>query len=174
MQYAIVTISCESQEELARQLADQIQFSDDVDDAGRGMLIVDCCRQVGNFELATFFADKLDALNVCQSGKLQCDLRDQKEKIAAGDKSGPPKPEAVSLPPLASRLKTFWSALVNHAVDGFEKCEQPEIDRRLSICQVCPNLQNDHCSVCGCACGGSQTFFNKLAWKSEKCPVGKF
>lgn len=79
-----------------------------------------------------------------------------------------------SLPALAQRVATFAAALTDHVCDGMVKCEQSEIQARLEVCQQCPSFTGTHCRECGCVCNGQTTFFNKLAWRSEKCPLGRW
>ncbi len=79
-----------------------------------------------------------------------------------------------SLPPIWIRGMNFASAMASHAVDGFRRCEQAEIDSRLAICQQCPQLVNNHCNLCGCACVEENKLTNKLALKSSACPQGKW
>jgi hypothetical protein len=73
---------------------------------------------------------------------------------------------------LMQRVITFAGARRDHLQDGMAKCEQHEIEARLKICEQCPSFTGTHCRECGCACGGNATFFNKLAWRSERCPLG--
>jgi hypothetical protein len=70
------------------------------------------------------------------------------------------------------RVVTFASALKDHLCDGMVKCEAGEIQARLEVCRQCPSFTGSHCRECGCACGSKSKFFNKLAWRSETCPLG--
>ena len=79
-----------------------------------------------------------------------------------------------SLPPIWIRGMNFASAMASHAVDGFRRCDQAEIDSRLAICQQCPQFVNNHCNLCGCACVEENRLTNKLALKSSTCPQGKW
>lgn len=79
-----------------------------------------------------------------------------------------------SLPPLLSRVLHFTQALANHASDGMTRCSSEEIDARLQVCQQCPAFTGSHCRECGCACSAQSKFFNKLAWRSETCPLGRW
>jgi hypothetical protein len=75
-------------------------------------------------------------------------------------------------PSLLQQVTTFAVALADHVRDGLAKCHTEQIDHRLAICRDCPEFTGVHCGKCGCACSGRSTFFNKLAWQSEKCPLG--
>lgn len=75
---------------------------------------------------------------------------------------------------LFNRVVTFATAMTNHVRDGMTKCDEAEIQSRLEICQQCPSFTGTHCRECGCACSQKKTFFNKLAWRSERCPLGRW
>ncbi len=68
----------------------------------------------------------------------------------------------------------FATAMARWAGNGFAMRSQDEINERLAICQACPNLVDKHCKLCGCACVETNQVMNKLALKSEKCPIGKW
>ena len=78
------------------------------------------------------------------------------------------------LPSLLQRVVTFAGALTAHLRDGLARCDDGEIQSRLQICQQCPSFTGTHCRECGCNCGSVNPFFNKLAWRSEKCPLGQW
>ena len=77
-------------------------------------------------------------------------------------------------PLLAGQAWRFVKALTRHAADGLRKCTQEEVNHRLSICQLCPAFTGDRCRECGCRCNERKAFLNKLAWRSEGCPLGKW
>lgn len=81
---------------------------------------------------------------------------------------------AQMIPSLTRRVVTFVAALTGHAQDGFLKCDAAEIAARLAICQQCPSFTGTRCRECGCACNADKIFFNKLAWRSERCPLGRW
>jgi hypothetical protein len=78
------------------------------------------------------------------------------------------------LPPLHIRGWNFAGAMARWAGEGFQRRTQDEIDERLAICQACPHLVNDHCSLCGCKCVATNQVVNKLALKGQECPIGKW
>lgn len=86
----------------------------------------------------------------------------------------PSVPLEPELPPVMIRGWNFAKAMARHAGNGFKLCEPEQIEERLLICQACPQLTNDHCAACGCACGGSVSVTNKLAIPTEKCPLQKW
>lgn len=81
---------------------------------------------------------------------------------------------APDVPDLFQRVVTFAGALTEHLRDGMTRCAETEIQARLATCQTCPSFTGSHCRECGCACSSKQTFFNKLAWRSERCPLGRW
>lgn len=80
------------------------------------------------------------------------------------------------MPSFFTRLKTFAKSLVWHIGAGMPKSGQQEIDRRLGICNNCELMdkKNNKCLVCGCNINDKNIFMNKLAWKDQKCPVGRW
>lgn len=73
-----------------------------------------------------------------------------------------------------SILKRFTTALVKHAGDWFRKCSRKEIQTRLEICKQCEHFTGTACAQCGCRVNLETRFLNKLAWRSESCPLGKW
>lgn len=53
-------------------------------------------------------------------------------------------------------------------------CEITEIENRHKICLGCEFLQNNTCVQCGCNIVRDRIFMNKLAHKTESCPMGKW
>src|SRR5688572_25002689 len=71
--------------------------------------------------------------------------------------------------------RNFSKALANHVVDGFDKRSQQEIDHIMDIyCSGCSFFNGTACTHinCGCNVNREERFLNKLAWASEKCPIG--
>lgn len=85
-------------------------------------------------------------------------------------------------PSTFQRVFNFGKALLNHAADGFQKRTKEEIEQILDKhCSKCTIQQggffdNGVCTHadCGCSVSREEVFFNKLAWRSEKCPIGKW
>lgn len=71
-------------------------------------------------------------------------------------------------------LPRFVTALMKHAQDWFRKCSRREIHDRLAICQTCTQFTGTACAECGCPVNLEKRFRNKLAWRSESCPQGKW
>lgn len=84
------------------------------------------------------------------------------------------QPEPLKMPSLAARALHFAEAVAKHAADGFAKRSQDEVETLLAICRECPAFDGSHCTDCGCNCNDKGTFLNKLAWRSEHCPRGKW
>lgn len=77
-------------------------------------------------------------------------------------------------PGLVRRAFHFASALAVHAGDGFAKRTRAEIHDLLAACRECEHFTGDSCAKCGCTVAADEVLFNKLAWRSEKCPEGKW
>lgn len=78
------------------------------------------------------------------------------------------------LPPLAVRVVNFAKAFGKHAQNGFQRRTRAEVRALVAICEQCPFFDKKHCLKCGCDCSGKNVFLNKLAWRSEKCPEGRW
>jgi hypothetical protein len=78
------------------------------------------------------------------------------------------------LPPLLIRGWNFASALARWTAAGMPRRTQQQINERLTVCQACPELIDNHCRQCGCACVETNQLMNKLALKTEVCPLGKW
>ena len=86
-------------------------------------------------------------------------------------------------PSIITKLKNFTVSLFNHVRTGMKKCSCKEISKRYATCQGCDFFSlhinddgevNALCNVCGCALSEEPIFMNKLAWKDQKCPKGKW
>jgi len=83
-----------------------------------------------------------------------------------------------ALPPIGTQLANFAGAIVAEGkaiAAGKEPVTEEEKIRRLSIClSPCPSLlgktddTNRRCAECGCYIN------HKIAWRSQKCPIGKW
>jgi hypothetical protein len=94
--------------------------------------------------------------------------------LTADDVPREPTQASGAMPSLVQRAATFAAAFQEHLRDGMAKNEPTEIQARLEVCQQCPSFTGSHCRECGCACNSTSTFLNKLAWRSERCPVGRW
>lgn len=89
----------------------------------------------------------------------------------------PAKTAAPPLPSLMLRVARFVPAIMRHALDGGRKRTENEVEELLAICEQCPLFRADvgKCAKCGCNCSrNADEFLNKLAWRSERCPEGKW
>ena len=86
------------------------------------------------------------------------------------------------LPPFR-RLANFTRAAIKHVLHGSPNCTQAEIDARLAVCHGCelylPADDNPEVGVCthkacGCKVTRETKFASKLAWRDQKCPLGKW
>lgn len=53
-------------------------------------------------------------------------------------------------------------------------CSQSQLDKRYSICSECEFFINNSCVKCGCVVVRNAQFKNKLLFKDQTCPVGKW
>lgn len=92
------------------------------------------------------------------------------------DKINPFRAVCKTPPSLLTKIGNFIPALTHHVMTGMKKCTQEEIGRRLNICKDCPLFVANTCShdSCGCNIKDTQTFFNKLYWADQKCPLDKW
>ena len=88
----------------------------------------------------------------------------------------PEKVHANCGPSSVRRVANFSTAVVLHLAAGMPKCSEVTIEERLGICRGCDLYAGDRCNhvSCGCALGDKQSFFNKLAWADQQCPLGKW
>lgn len=70
----------------------------------------------------------------------------------------------------AANIKDFMSNYTNNE----ELCSEEEIDRRHSICSSCEFFSNNSCAKCGCSLSRDKIYMNKLAVKSQSCPLDKW
>ena len=80
-------------------------------------------------------------------------------------------------PNLARQLINFGVALVEHVADKMAKRSQEEINGILTThCQSCDFFDGLRCMHphCGCSANNHRVFLNMLAWRSKKCPIGKW
>jgi len=75
-----------------------------------------------------------------------------------------------ALPSKTQMLKNFASATKDHVQNGMVKAENDLQQQRLDICKGCEFYipEQDRCGKCGCY------LKSKSAWKSAKCPIGKW
>lgn len=88
---------------------------------------------------------------------------------AAAEREPPP-----SFLAKASRYTVAWS---RWQLAARPTREQPEIERLLAICHACRHYDPDGqaCSKCGCCVNARGAgHANKLAMKTESCPIGKW
>lgn len=115
----------------------------------------------------------------------QCEL-DPSTFAAWSDGKGPGQTVVRNQPAVPVKIKQpakhsrrwsiglFFRALLKHARDWFRKCSRKEIRQRLEICRSCDQFTGSACAHCGCSVNLEKRFLNKLAWRSESCPLGKW
>lgn len=88
---------------------------------------------------------------------------------------------------LGTKIKNFTKAAIKDVAGGMKRCTDEEMDDRLKICRgsekegipQCPfyiktSETNGSCTACGCVLSRDHVYLNKIAWKSESCPKGKW
>lgn len=83
---------------------------------------------------------------------------------------------------ITTKIVNFIKSLCNHIKTGMQKSSKEEIKNRYKICQGCEffNFKSkDHqikatCDICGCSLSDEKIILNKLAWKDQACPEGKW
>lgn len=59
-------------------------------------------------------------------------------------------------------------------IEDLKKCSLEEIEQRFQVCNSCEFYKNNTCEKCGCYLVRDQVYMNKLAWKDQSCPIGKW
>ena len=137
--------------------------------------MVDCLRMSGKMKEAWSLLDRIESRIVEVTPLATINTEQLRGLILVNDRSdvaGNAKPD-FQLPSVLIRGINFAAAMARWASTGFKLRSQDEIDERLAICQACPKLQGDTCSVCGCNCNANGVI-NKLALKGQACPLGKW
>jgi DNA-directed RNA polymerase subunit RPC12/RpoP len=75
---------------------------------------------------------------------------------------------------IGDKIKNFVGSLYGHLSNGMETVPQEIINDRYKICKDCEFFKESTCTKCGCPLLRDRVFISKLAWASEKCPVGKW
>jgi len=98
----------------------------------------------------------------------------QRPAVSSGIEAVPADPPHPPVTWSRKSLIHFAQALVKHARDWFRKCSRREIQNRLEICHTCDQFTGTACAQCGCRVNLEKRFRNKLAWRSEQCPLEKW
>lgn len=88
------------------------------------------------------------------------------------------------MPSSTNRLLNFTKAAISHVLNGSPTCTQEQIDERIIICRACPyfrpNRENGGATGicghmgCGCNLNTEVKYLNKLSWKDQSCPIGRW
>jgi hypothetical protein len=80
------------------------------------------------------------------------------------------------LPNISRQAWNYVKALTYHVASGVQVASREEIDRRLEVCQLCPQRTGNRCSECGCYLdedpGSGRE--GKALWLESECPLGKW
>lgn len=85
-------------------------------------------------------------------------------------------------PSTLKKIGNFTFALARHLYKGMPTVTKKQLDERLKICQECPLFKKKDGMVggvcshesCGCTIQDEVVFLNKIAWKTESCPLDKW
>lgn len=74
------------------------------------------------------------------------------------------------IPGLIARAASFVKSAARHVAAGCPQVSDDEKQRRLSLCQVCPEFDAEKvkCRKCGCRLAV------KASWQLEKCPLSRW
>lgn len=82
-----------------------------------------------------------------------------------------------SMPTMRQKYANYIAARKAWKEAGKPRRTEGQIKEIYEICKSCPKLRKDVCTHASCGCHISpnpKAFFNKLAWATEKCPLGKW
>lgn len=65
-----------------------------------------------------------------------------------------------------------FGSTINHMKNDL--CDEDQIQKRYNICQSCEFFKSNSCEKCGCTVIRDRNYLNKLAIKSEHCPIKKW
>lgn len=86
--------------------------------------------------------------------------------------------DGAPLVPCMSPLKNFSSTNARTFMEQHrpqqDLCSIEEIDHRHDICLSCDSFKNNSCEQCGCSLTRDRNYMNKLAIKTESCPIKKW
>ncbi len=140
----------------------------------RVLEIIDCCRRTGRNERAIELLDHVASYSLGVMSPISDQVCQQRKLLASGEATGVVAEYTIDMPPMIIRGINFAGAMFRWAASGLPRRSQAEIDERLAICQACPQLVDNHCNLCGCACIETNQLMNKLALSTEQCPLGKW
>jgi len=85
-------------------------------------------------------------------------------------------------PSLIKKIGNFSFAFGKHFYKGMPTVNKEQLDERLKICKECPLFKQKEAMIggtcthesCGCTITDEIVFLNKIAWKDQSCPIGKW
>jgi len=93
-------------------------------------------------------------------------------QIADGDIDSPPNIPCRN-PLLSDNVpETIHNFVSNIQEVKNELCSVETIAHRYSVCLGCNYFQNNTCTECGCTVIRDRNYLNKIAIKTESCPIG--
>jgi hypothetical protein len=86
----------------------------------------------------------------------------------------PPEQYGIQFKPIDPETDPDKQVDNDQIIDNIKKCSPEEIDQRFAICNSCEYYKNSTCEKCGCYAVRDSIYMNKLAWKDQECPIGKW
>jgi hypothetical protein len=86
----------------------------------------------------------------------------------------PPEQHGIIFKPIDPQMDPSNQIKTDQAIDEIKKCSTEQIEERFSICSGCEFYKESTCEKCGCHTVRDQIYMNKLAWKDQECPIGKW
>lgn len=80
----------------------------------------------------------------------------------------------IRFPDVLSRLASFGKAVWRRVRRWGDNRTEAEVAAIFAICEECPHLTDRGCAKCGCRVSRESKWLNKLRWRSEHCPIGKW
>ena len=131
----------------------------------RGMPLVYWCSAVNNYVMLTKARLATQMVQLDDGNKVDIGMTVPKDCLTCEIR---PKSDQ-NLPPIASQLLTFGSAVARFVSAGMPKVAPTEYDQRIRDCLACPRLSAEgRCAHCGCWVS------EKALWQTEDCPEDRW
>lgn len=102
--------------------------------------------------------------------RLECSKCGNKIKVVDNIDEIPKLP--CRSPLIGNNIPNSIHTFANAAIEDNNLCSLSTIEQRHNICNSCEYYQNNSCSQCGCAIIRDRNYLNKIAIKTERCPMG--
>lgn len=97
------------------------------------------------------------------------------ENIVTADDNIDEPPLVPCISPVSRNYNpTNVHQFMSEHIESAELCSESEIDNRHKICESCEFFKDNSCTQCGCLLSKDRIYLNKLAMKSQSCPINKW